>query len=133
MRVAFIAVLSNIFLWNHEVNSFIIIKNPTSVSRSLRLYQYSSSPTNGSDDEFLRDLQDAKQRIGASIPPEQQKASAQSAERDFLAAMKQVSQEFKSFKAEHGSDGAIDLIKNQWDEDERLSEIDDDDFNGEFQ
>ena len=61
------------------------------------------------DEEFYRDLRRAKrEKLGASIPPEQARRSAVRAEADFLAAMREQTEDFRKKKAELGSEGAID-------------------------
>jgi hypothetical protein len=71
------------------------------------------------DDSLLHlHLQRAKSEIlGAPIPSDVSKAIAEPAEKAFLAAMKEVSQEFKSLKEELGSDVAIDIFLQKLDDD----------------
>ena len=73
--------------------------------------------------------------MGGEIPPEQAQEAAKGAENDFLAAMKQVTKKFESDKSELGSDEAIQLIKDQWDQEERLREAleNDEDILDDFQ
>ena len=110
-------------------------KNMPSSSSTL----LSSSP---SDDEFMKDLENAKQKLGTSmssipIPDDFESkdltAAADNAQNDFLAAMKVVSEEFKIEKERLGVDGAINLFQSQWDLEDRLIDVKDEDLNGEFE
>ena len=103
-------------------------------SSSSKLILKSSFDSDEEDMQFMQDLQQAKQKLGASIEiTEEEETARNSAENDFLAAMKQVSKNFKESKEEVGADRAIDLLKSQWDQEEKLMELDDDDIDGEFQ
>jgi len=97
----------------------------------------SSSPSD--DNEFMNDLESAKQKLGtplSSIPitDEEFKQASEDAKNDFVAAMKVVSEEFKVQKDLLGVDGAIDLFRSQWEVEDRLSrEANDQDIVGEFE
>mmetsp|Transcript_11070 Transcript_11070/g.15593 ORF Transcript_11070/g.15593 Transcript_11070/m.15593 type:complete len:169 (-) Transcript_11070:9805-10311(-) len=63
------------------------------------------------EDEFYHDLRKAKKDLlGADIPPEQLKQSAEYAENEFLKAMKEATEEFQTVKEEMGSEAACDLF-----------------------
>ena len=100
---------------NPRRNSFLINLNSSSqddVTNDRR-------DDENEDLTFWEDLRKAKQeKLGAPIPSEQARQTAQPAENEFLQAMKQVSQEFESAKAELGTDGAVDLFKQIWDDEE---------------
>jgi len=84
--------------------------------------------------EFTKDLQDAKQKLGASVRTEESEIAAENAQNAFLDAMKSVKQTFNESKEEVGVDQAIDLIKTQWDKDEDKEKSDDNlDVQGEFE
>ncbi len=93
------------------------------------------------DMDFLRDFQAAKvEKLGVPIPvelsDEEQKAVAENAANDFLAAMAQVKKDFQKSKddLDGDADAAIDMLKSQWDQEERLREdVEDDDVFGEFE
>lgn len=88
---------------------------------------------NDMDDDYLRrSLQRAKNdMLGAPIPAEMKRERAKKVESEFLAAMQVVTEEFERLKMELGSDGAVDRILKQIDdEDER---IEDDDLDSIFQ
>ena len=81
------------------------------------------------DEDIYRSLEEAKLRLGGEIPPDQAREAARNSENDFLAAMEEVSQKFEKDKQKLGSDAAINLMKDQWDQEEAES----DDISGEFQ
>ena len=102
-----------------------------------------SSPDDGEDEgdgevageleegEFYRDLQKAKSdRLGAFLPESEIRAAAEPSERDFLAAMRAATEEFRAVKAERGSDGAVDFFVrriNEEEEEERNKEEEEED------
>ena len=91
-----------------------------------------------SDFEFMKDLQHAKQKLGSPIgyeTTEEAETAAANAQNAFLEAMKAVKEEFQQSKEEVGVDKAIDLIKSQWDMEDALMEVSDDDLDrhGEFE
>lgn len=70
------------------------------------------------------------------IPDKPQKAEADSATNDFLAAMKQVMADFQKSKEELGgnADAAIYVLKCPWDQEERLrDDVEDGDIFGELE
>jgi hypothetical protein len=88
--------------------------------------------------EFMQDLQEAKQKLGSPIGYEttqEAEEAAENAQNAFLAAMKQVKQEFQESKNELGLDKAIDIVKSQWDMEDKLMDMEDADFDesGEFE
>ena len=87
----------------------------------------SSDGTN--DEDIYRSLENAKLRLGGEIPPEQAREAAMNAENDFLSAMKEVSEQFEKDKSDLGTDGAINRMKDQWDQED----LENDDISGEFQ
>jgi hypothetical protein len=97
------------------------------------LYLSSNSANNNNDelmdDDFLaKSLQRAKNDIlGAPIPPEVQKETAKEAESAFLAAMRDVSEEFATAKDQLGSDGAVDLFLQKIEEEDRRNQQEEDD------
>lgn len=90
----------------------------------------------------MKDLESAKQKLGISmssiaIPDELEsedfRTAAEKAQDIFMDAMKIVSAEFKVEKERLGVDGAIDLFQSQWDLEDSLMDIRDEDLNGEFE
>ena len=78
------------------------------------------------NDEFLQDLLRAKsEKLGMDIPTSSQQIqeSIQNSQNEFLMAMKQAKIDFKKSKDDLGVDGAIDLLKQDWDEEDRLWEL----------
>jgi hypothetical protein len=93
---------------------------------------------NDKEFEFMKDLQNAKQQLGTPIgyeSTEEAETAAENSQNDFLAAMKSVKDEFQDSKEELGADRAIDLIKTQWDMEDQLRDVRDEelDQNGEFE
>lgn len=92
------------------------------------------------DTEFMKDFQKAKnEKIGVPLDyaeTEEARNAAIDAENSFLAAMRQVKEEFQRSKEELGSaDKAIDLLKNKWDMEDSLRSVSDEDLDekGEFE
>jgi hypothetical protein len=88
--------------------------------------------------EFMKDLSSAKQKLGTPIGyecTEEAEDAAENAQNAFLEAMKAVSTDFETSKKEVGVEKAIDLIKDGWDMDDRLSDLGDEelDDSGEFE
>mmetsp|Transcript_5650 Transcript_5650/g.5375 ORF Transcript_5650/g.5375 Transcript_5650/m.5375 type:complete len:88 (-) Transcript_5650:152-415(-) len=83
--------------------------------------------------ETLR--QQKNEKLGAPFPlsEDEQVEVAENAEADFLTAMTQVKKEFAKAKEDLGIDGAVGMLKDQWDEEDRLGDADDDDMIGEFE
>ncbi len=84
------------------------------------------SNSNENYDEFLQDLSKAKsEKLGMDIPTssKQIQESIQNSQNEFLDAMKQAKIEFDQSKEEIGVDGAIEKLKEGWDEEDRLWEI----------
>ena len=82
--------------------------------------------TNQKDYDFLQDLSRAKsEKIGMDIPTssKQIQESIESSQNEFLTAMKQAKIDFQKSKADVGVDGAIELLKQDWDEEDRLWEL----------
>lgn len=85
--------------------------------------EYEKNNNNNKDYSFLQDLQNAKQsKLGTDILPltsSQIQESAENSENDFLNAMKEAKAEFKKSEDELGVDGAIDQLKEGWDEEDQ--------------
>lgn len=64
---------------------------------------------------------------------EEMKQAANNAENEFLAAMKSVSKDFEAQKDELGVDGAINVMKSQWDLEDKLIDLQEEDLSGEFE
>lgn len=64
---------------------------------------------------------------------EEMKQAANKAENEFLAAMKYVSRDFETQKDELGVDGAINVMKSQWDLEDKLIDLEEEDLSGEFE
>ncbi|GFH62219.1 predicted protein [Chaetoceros tenuissimus] len=64
---------------------------------------------------------------------EEMKQAANNAENEFLAAMKSVSKDFEVQKDELGVDGAINVMKSQWDLEDKLIDLEEEDISGEFE
>lgn len=129
MKVALLQAL-------HLVSLFIKISSLRSFpyDRKFKVIPKLSAMSNDDDDELYQSLEKAKLRLGGEIPPEQAAAEAESAENDFLQAMRQVSKRFEQDKERLGADGAIDRIKDQWDQEERLREaLENEEEKGEFE
>mmetsp|Transcript_47638 Transcript_47638/g.57673 ORF Transcript_47638/g.57673 Transcript_47638/m.57673 type:complete len:146 (+) Transcript_47638:97-534(+) len=137
----YLAILVTVVPYNLCVSSFatsIPKRNSRRWTSNSLTTRFASRATGDAapdeEEQFRRSLEEAKRRLGGEIPPEQAKEAAKNAESDFLAAMEQVSQKFEADKSELGSDGAIDLIKSQWEQEERLMDaLDNDDVSGEFE
>lgn len=117
------------------VTCFTIFSTENPNSR-FQLGSSSRLPSHSDDDEFWRDLQSAKvEKMGMPISPKEE--DAQRSENDFLAAMKQVEEDFQQAKEELGVDGAIDMLKHQWDQEDQQERPkdtnDEDDMVGEFE
>jgi len=106
------------------------------LAEGTKMTTLSLSPSD--DDEFMNDLESAKQKLGtpmSSIPITDKDfiKESEDSKNDFLAAMKVVSEEFKVQKEQLGVDGAIDLSKSQWDLEDKLKYAKDEDIVGEFE
>ncbi len=78
------------------------------------------------DDKFLQDFSRAKsQKFGMDIPTssKQIQESIESSQNEFLNAMKQAKEDFQKSKEDVGVDGAIELLKQNWDEEDKLWEL----------
>lgn len=77
------------------------------------------------DISFFQDFQNAKVRkLGADIPISSHiQESIKNSENDFLSAMKQVKTDFQRSKEKFGLNQAIDMLKQDWDEEDRLWDI----------
>ena len=64
---------------------------------------------------------------------EEMKQAANNAENEFLAAMKSVSKDFEAQKDELGIDGAVNVMKSQWDLEDKLKDLEEEDISGEFE
>ena len=137
---------SSVNTWKRSYRSNSNVKTRPIFSHymALKLSKSGNENERGDDDEwnkedykFMKDLQDAKQKIGTPIGyecTEEAEEAAISAQNDFLEAMKQAKKEFNEAKEELGVDEAINLMKSQWDMEDRLSDVDDDELDeiGEF-
>ncbi len=134
------------FLANTYTNcfTFTYISKSQSIINSRKksniLAIYNNDPNNNNIDDhdqnnnnnqdinaFYQDLQKAKSdKIGVDIlssSSTQIQESIRQSESEFFSAMKQVKQDFEKSKGEYGVDGAIDLLKQGWDLEDRLWEL----------
>lgn len=90
------------------------------------------------DYDFMKDLSSAKQKLGTPIGYERTEEAEDAAENSqdaFLAAMNQVSKDFQASKEEVGPDRAVELMKSQWDMEDKLMNVQDEELEdkGEFE
>jgi hypothetical protein len=82
-----------------------------------------ASSEGNADDEFYRDLENAKkEKMGMDIPKEQAAEAARDLENEFLKAMQETRTEFEEAKDELGSDGAIDLLLGKIQKEDEIRE-----------
>mmetsp|Transcript_5703 Transcript_5703/g.8644 ORF Transcript_5703/g.8644 Transcript_5703/m.8644 type:complete len:143 (+) Transcript_5703:280-708(+) len=128
--------LLSIILLDGPLPIYGFAPNIMNLAEGTKMTTLSLSPSD--DDEFMNDLESAKQKLGtpmSSIPITDKDfiKESEDSKNDFLAAMKVVSEEFKVQKEQLGVDGAIDLSKSQWDLEDKLKYAKDEDIVGEFE